>query len=322
MSERSAVQNPMIKYAQQIGWTYVRSDDALRLRGGETGRFFTDVLAAQLVALNPGVVDAARAVEVIRQLSLLSATIQGNRDALGWLRGEGSVFVADVISPDAFLRDHIDDYRALTGLYATVQLAYSQRTYTDPDLTEKTRRLLRENTSLYSLELPGTIHELGPAELAALKQDDTSETVKVLNLSKAIAKKVEQEAVSDPFLISIGEQAEALKQSYEDRQISTQQALAGFEQLAQQIVDAGAQRQTLGLSANGFAVYTALRAFKGDLTADQARPIDALFAGFPDYKWNQQQSSALRAQLYMTLKPLVGTNFIKATNALMNVRRA
>jgi type I restriction enzyme R subunit len=228
----------------------------------------------------------------------------------------------DVISPDAFLRDYIDDYRALSELYATVQLAYSQRIYTEPDLTEKTKRLLREHTSLYSLELPGTIHELGPAELAALKQDDTSETVKVLNLSRAIAAKVEQEAVSDPFLISIGEQAEALKQSYEDRQLSTQQALAEFERLAQQIVDAGSERQALGLSANAFAIYTALRAFKTDLTAEQAREIDAVFAAFPDYKWNQQQASALRARLYLALKPLVGADFIKATNALMSVRRA
>lgn len=62
----------------------------------------------------------------------------------------------DVISPDAFLRDHIDDYRALSELYATVQLAYSQRIYTDPDLTEKTRRLLREHTTLASLALPGS----------------------------------------------------------------------------------------------------------------------------------------------------------------------
>jgi type I restriction enzyme R subunit len=227
----------------------------------------------------------------------------------------------DVISPDAFLRDYVDDYRALSELYATVQLAYSQRIYTDPDLTEKTKRLLREHTSLYSLELPGTIHELGPAELAALKQDDTSETIKVLNLSKAIAAKVEQEAVNDPFLISIGEQAEALKQSYEDRQLSTQQALAEFEKLAQQIVDASSERQALGLSANAFAVYTVLRTFKGDLTSDQARAIDAVFAAFPDYKWNQQQASALRARLYTVLKPLIGANFIKATNALMNVRR-
>lgn len=227
----------------------------------------------------------------------------------------------DVISPDTFLRPYIDEYRALSELYATIQLAYSQRIYTDPDLTEKTRALLREHTSLYRLELPGAIHELGPAELAALKQADSSETVKILNLTKAISAKVEQEAASDPFLISIGEQAEALKQSYEDRQISTQQALAEFEKLAQQIVDADGERRALGLSANAFAVYTALRAFKPDLTAEQAQSIDAVFAAFPDYRWNQQQASTLRAQLYLALKPIVATDYIKATNALMNVRR-
>ena len=80
--------------------------------------------------------------------------------------------------------------------------------------------------------------------------------------------------------------------------------------------------QALGLSANAFAIYTALRTFKTDLAADQARAIDAVFATYPDYKWNQQQASALRAQLYLALKPLVAADFIKATNALMNVRRA
>jgi hypothetical protein len=30
MTERSAVQNPMLKYAQQIGWDYVAPEEALR----------------------------------------------------------------------------------------------------------------------------------------------------------------------------------------------------------------------------------------------------------------------------------------------------
>jgi len=34
-----------------------------------------------------------RAEAIIRQLTLLRADITGNRDALAWLRGEGSVFV-------------------------------------------------------------------------------------------------------------------------------------------------------------------------------------------------------------------------------------
>ncbi|HTU89623.1 MAG TPA: type I restriction endonuclease [Gemmataceae bacterium] len=95
MSERSEVQNPMLKYAGEIGWQYVSPADALARRGGDRGLFFVDDLAAQLVRLNPGVLDSDRAAEVIRRLNLLRPTIEGNRDALSWLRGEQSIFVPD-----------------------------------------------------------------------------------------------------------------------------------------------------------------------------------------------------------------------------------
>jgi type I restriction enzyme, R subunit len=95
VSERSAVQNPMLKYASEIGWQYVSPADALARRGDDRGLFFTDDLAAQLVRLNPGVLDSDRVAEVIRRLNLLRPTIEGNRDALSWLRGEQSIFVPD-----------------------------------------------------------------------------------------------------------------------------------------------------------------------------------------------------------------------------------
>lgn len=95
MSERSAVQNPMLKYADEIGWRYIAPDEALSLRGGEKGLFLRDVLMAQLQELNPGVVNAERAAEVVRKLSLLKSNIEGNRDALAWMRGEQSVFVPE-----------------------------------------------------------------------------------------------------------------------------------------------------------------------------------------------------------------------------------
>lgn len=93
MTEWSAVQKPMLKYASEIGWLYVTPEEALRLRGGEKGLFFTEVLEAQLIQLNPGIVDGSKAQEIIRQLNLLRATIEGNRDALLWMRGEKSIFV-------------------------------------------------------------------------------------------------------------------------------------------------------------------------------------------------------------------------------------
>jgi hypothetical protein len=39
-NETSSVQNPLILYATEIGWTYISQEDALTLRGGETGLVF------------------------------------------------------------------------------------------------------------------------------------------------------------------------------------------------------------------------------------------------------------------------------------------
>src|SRR5262249_47215262 len=93
MSERSAVQNPMLKYASEIGWQYIGPEDALVSRCGDAGCYLAQVLREQLIQLNPGIVDSSRADEIIRRLNLLKPTIEGNRDALSYLRGEQSVFV-------------------------------------------------------------------------------------------------------------------------------------------------------------------------------------------------------------------------------------
>ena len=72
MSERSSVQNPMLRYVDQIGWHYVSPKDALLLRGGEAGLYFSDILLAQLQKLNPVVADPSRASEILRKLNLSS----------------------------------------------------------------------------------------------------------------------------------------------------------------------------------------------------------------------------------------------------------
>jgi hypothetical protein len=171
MSERSAVQNPMLRYAEQIGWTYIPADQALRMRGGDTGLFLTDVLRDQPTRFDSGVLDAARSEDTLRRLA---------------------------------------------ELYGLVRKAYGDLTYVDKELAAKTRDLLRAHTEGDRLELPGA-HALGPAELAALRESDATETTKILNLRKVLAVKVREEGGSKPFLLSIGERAEALAQAYEDR---------------------------------------------------------------------------------------------------------
>ena len=95
MSERSAVQEPMLKYADEIGWQSVSQSEAMGMRGGDTtALYFFDTLKAQLLKLNKGIVDDSNCAEVMRKLGLLTPTLAGNQEALLWMRGEKSTFVA------------------------------------------------------------------------------------------------------------------------------------------------------------------------------------------------------------------------------------
>jgi hypothetical protein len=50
--------------------------------------------------------------------------------------------------------------------------------------------------------------------------------------------------------------------------------------------------------------------------------MNALFEQFPDYRWNKQQESKLRTELYKTLRPLVGTEkMIELANRLLRLQR-
>lgn len=228
----------------------------------------------------------------------------------------------EVLSPDAFLRPYLERYQALMELYALVRNAFSDRLYIDPDVAAKTRALLREHSTSTCLTLPGAIYELGPAELAALKASDVSDDVKVLNLRKVLAATVARDGLAQPFLLSIGERAQLLAHAYEERQMTTQQALSAFEQLADECVEADAERQRLGLDANAFAIYTALKPRLAGITAEQANSLDALFRAHPDYQWNGQEESRLRAELYKALRPLVGNQqMVAAANSLLKLQR-
>jgi type I restriction enzyme R subunit len=230
--------------------------------------------------------------------------------------------VYEVISPDAFLRPFIDDYLSLAELYALIRTAYGDRIYVDREVSNKTRDLLQQNTITGQLEIPGAVQTLGPEELAKLKDSDTSDTTKILNLRKILVTTVQQEGLSKPFLLSIGERAEKLVEAYEDRQMTTQQALLEFEKLAREATEADAERQRLGLDENTFAIYKSVTVISPGFDGKQSRTLNALFDASPDYRWNKQQESKLRTELYKALRPLVGTEkMIHVANRLLKLQR-
>ena len=227
-----------------------------------------------------------------------------------------------ILSPDACLHPFIDDYQSLASLYKLIRNAYADRIYVDKELTAKTQKLLQEYTESNQFALPGSIQELNVNTLREIKQSYASDKVKVLNLRKILHKTVTEESQSKPFLISIGERAEALTEAYENRQLQTQEALAAFEKLAEEYTEASRERAQMNLDENAYAVYTVLKEFAEDITPERVRALNRVFDQFPDYQWNEHQSSQLRRMFYVTLRPIVGAeNLIEATNGLLELER-
>lgn len=91
-TEYNSVQAPLIRYAEQAGWTYIPPKEAVVLRKGEGGLLFNRVLEEKLVELNPGLITADNAGEVIRRIEAVRNSIEGNAEILAWLRGEQSFY--------------------------------------------------------------------------------------------------------------------------------------------------------------------------------------------------------------------------------------
>ena len=126
-SERKAVQNPFIRYAEEAGWTYLPPVDALRLRGGEDSPVLRTVLIEQLQRLNPGVVDSVtKAEEVAGRLVGVRPNIEGNLEVWEYLKGLKTVFVEaarrehnvrllDADRPEANTFHVTDEFRFVSG---------------------------------------------------------------------------------------------------------------------------------------------------------------------------------------------------------------
>ncbi|HOM03374.1 MAG TPA: HsdR family type I site-specific deoxyribonuclease [Acetivibrio sp.] len=107
--EKHSVQKPIIDYVLEpsaeyialngtrvflkLGWEYIGPDEALRLRGGETGMVFRELFINQLQKLNPEFADHLMAEEIIKKIESIPANIEGNFTAWEYLKGLKTVFV-------------------------------------------------------------------------------------------------------------------------------------------------------------------------------------------------------------------------------------
>jgi type I restriction enzyme, R subunit len=207
----------------------------------------------------------------------------------------------EIISPDAFMREFQEDYDRVAALYALLRSAYEGGGLIDRDLARKTARLVQERTEASVIREAVEVYEINVQTLHKIAESQQPDTVKVFNLLKSIEKAVREQASASPYLLSIGERAEAIAEAFKQRQLSTQEALSQLEYLTREINEARREQAERNISAESFTVYWLLKTAGVEAAESVAAKLQDTFARYPHWRTSEQQAREVRRALYGAL---------------------
>jgi len=207
----------------------------------------------------------------------------------------------EILSPDAFLRDYLRDYETLTRLYQVLRSAYDAGITIDREFSRKTARLVQEKTRGSPIHEPTATYEITENTLKALEASDAPDTVKVFNLVKALRREVEINAKQAPYLLSIGQRAEEIVRLFQERQLSTKEALEQLQELVSEYQEAEGQRKERNLPTEAFAVYWLLERQHVSGAETVANEMAAVFGEHPHWRVSGDQARSVRQALTAAL---------------------
>ncbi len=153
---------------------------------------------------------------------------------------------------------------------------------------------------------PSTLTRLDGEILERLASEKISDTVKVFNLVKTIAELVRQQGAESPYLIPIGERAEAIAKAFEERLYSAQEAVQQLKTLIKEYQQALRRRQESDLSREGFGVYWLLQSEQLPEAEQVARKVEPTFQAYPHWARDSRQERQVRLALYKALMTTSG----------------
>lgn len=206
----------------------------------------------------------------------------------------------EIISPDEFLRDYLGDYASLAAMYDVVRNAYTRRVSVDRDVLRKTNRLVQDHIGSYDVETVNEFIRIDERTIEAIKEQQGGDATKVINLIKLIEKTAEEES-GDPFLIAMAERAKAIQESYEDRQLSTSEALKtliGTVEADQERQKRQAERGIDGITYFTLAKLTDVDFPNAELVAGK---VGAAFVEHPYWRISETAMRDVRQQVTFAL---------------------
>lgn len=199
----------------------------------------------------------------------------------------------EIISPDAFLRPFMDDYLTLSSAYAVVRKAYATQVYVDRAFQRKTNDLVQEHVGTGTIAQVEELVEINAETVELIRKQHGSDARKVINLVKSIQKTAIEES-DDPFLLAMAERAQAVQESFEERQQTTQEALEALVRELDKNEQRKKEQAEKGFDALTFFVYRTL-ADGGLPDAEKASSqIKGAFTEHPNWQRSDAELRELR----------------------------
>ena len=231
----------------------------------------------------------------------------------------------EILSPDPFLRDYLDDYALIVQVYQVVYNYFNpeaERRRLQRELLRKTDALIRKHVEAAPVVDTLPLYPINRDIANVVKADNVSDRVKVTNLYRSLIVHIERYQQEQPYLISIGERVEVVIQRLRDRQISVEAALEQLGALAKEAVTAEAQQAESDLTRGEFALYWVLKG-QGVVNPDTAaQAAHRVLAEHPGWPYNAGLQRKVRAEMYKLLRlPLQRAISEGAAEMQANARR-
>ena len=216
----------------------------------------------------------------------------------------------DIISPDDFLRPHLEDFEKIARTYNILRMYYDNRQKPDVDLSEKTAQLVRENTSIGEFRPPRSTYSINDETISKIASEHKTDRERILSMINSILNEVAKKVSEQPYLISIGERAELIANAYSQGQESSENTAKELESLIKEMNEANKEQGSLGMSPDIFSLYWLLKSKKIHEPEKIATEMSQFFTKYSKWRTNPRQERDIRLKLNLALASHNGSNDI------------
>lgn len=229
--------------------------------------------------------------------------------------------IYEILSPDAFLRPYVDDYETLARMFRIIKEAYGTHMPVDKEFLRKTAKLVQGRTTGEKLSGTLDIYEINEDTIRRIQESHASDIEKVFNLLKGIEKTVRDNVEKQPYLISIGEKAEAIAERFHERQLTTQEILKELEELLKEINEARREQTQSNIPPEVFSVYWMFKKEGVVEPEDNANKMKNVMEKYPFWKTSQAHERNVRQELYKVLVKSGAKNVADIAKRIIRVIR-